>query len=347
MTVRKFQLIAALIAISLAIVAAAFAHSRSDSIQTRVSGKTLAPRDGSHTTNAANDGTFAAAGTTTGSQWIRSAYPKQASAQQVSGDPASYRWALLIGINHYAGGTESNVGSKQDAQSLNSYLHMKMHWRADHILLLTELNATATHIQQAMQWLASKTTNDSVVVFHYAGHENWTSRNVDGDGEGRNVAIWAADNRLIYDGTVGTLLGRVRAKQMWIHFATCRAGGFDDAGMRKTGRIITYSSPESELSYEDPDLHHSVFGWYTIVQGMLNKHADSNHDGKVAVEEAFRYAKNRTTAYTSRRQHPLVADYNGGGNMYLTIPAKPKSSSGSGSSPAPSSSSGVCVFVCL
>src|SRR3989442_724174 len=56
------------------------------------------------------------------SSWVSQAYPAQARATQDSADPASFYWALLIGVNDYASPTRDNVGSKQDAQSLSSLL---------------------------------------------------------------------------------------------------------------------------------------------------------------------------------------------------------------------------------
>jgi hypothetical protein len=305
----------------------------------------LAPSDG----NAASMSTYQAASTattTSGSSWIQKTFPKQAAATQSMSNPPTTRWALLIGINDYQGSTESNVGSKQDAQALYNYLR-NMGWRSDHLMLITDLNATASHIIEAIRWLASKTTTGSTVIFHYAGHENW--RHSSSYSDGRDVGIWAADNRMIYERTVGTELGRVNAYKMWINFATCRAGGFTDPGMVKSGRVLTFSSPKSELSYEDPDLHHSVFGWFSIVQGISNKPADTNHDGKVTVEEAFGYSKKRVTSYTSGRQHPMIIDK--AGSFFFVIPPPknpPASSGGSGSSgPEPSSSPKTCVFVCF
>src|SRR5207248_502090 len=116
--------------------------------------------------------------------------------------------------------------------SLSSYLQ-KLGWRSDHIFLLRDLPATASHIVDAIRWLASKTDGSSTVVFHYAGHENWRPSSTE-DG-GKEVAIWAADNRLIYEKTLGQELGRVRASRMWLDFATCRAAGFDEPGMVKSG----------------------------------------------------------------------------------------------------------------
>jgi hypothetical protein len=295
--------------------------------------------------NASSFGTVTnASATTTGSSWIRSTFPKQAAATQSMSDPPTTRWALLIGINDYQGSTESNVGSKQDAQSLYNYLR-GLGWRSDHMILVTDLNATASHIIDAIRWLASKTTSGSTVVFHYAGHENW--RHSSSESDGRDIAIWAADNRMIYEHTLGAELGRVNAYRMWIDFATCRAAGFDEPGMVKPGRVLTFSSPKKELSYEDPSLHHSVFGWFLIVQAIASKHADANGDGKVSVEEAFGYAKNRVTNYTSGRQHPVIIDK--AGSFFFPIPPKKPSSSsgGSGSVPTPSTSPRPCAILCL
>ena len=288
------------------------------------------------------------ASATMASSWIKSKYPKQASASQ-SSDPATKYWALLIGLNDYAGRTEDNVGSRQDAESMQTML-LKLGWRQDHIMLIRDRDGTASHIIDGIRWLASKTNSSSTAVFHYSGHENWTRTTADGDNESRDVEIWAADNRNIIDGTLGKEFNRIGAGRMWIDFATCRAAGFNDAGMIKSGRILTYSSPESEYSYEDPRLHHSVFSWFLVNQGMYGKKGDKNHDGTVTVEEAFAYARPNVVSYTSSHQHPVMVDKLSG-SMNLRVPPKPKpapSSGSSGPAPAPSSTGPkTCVFVCV
>ena len=250
------------------------------------------------------------------SSWILSAYPTQARATQ--GTALSTRkWALLIGINDYVAPTADNIGARQDAQSIETTL-VHLGWRTDHIILLTDLNATAQHIIDGIRWLAYKTRSNSTVVFHYSGHENyrWVSSGSDSDRDTRDVMIWAANNRYITDDTLGYELNHVVAYHMWIDISTCRASGFDDYGMIKPGRILTYSSTVNELSYEDPYSHHSVFTWWEVILGMYDKKADTNHDGKVTVEEAFWWSKPHVTYYTSSRQHPVIVD-RVTGNMYL------------------------------
>ena len=111
-------------------------------------------------------------------------------------------------------------------------------------------------------------------------------------------------------------MNRVAAYHMWIDISTCRAAGFSDYGMVKAGRILTFSSPQSELSYEDPYSHHSVFTWWEVNLGIYGKRADANHDGKVTIEEAFWWSRPYVSAYTRGLQQPYVID-RVSGSMYL------------------------------
>ncbi|MFY9587039.1 MAG: caspase family protein [Actinomycetota bacterium] len=240
-------------------------------------------------------------------------FPAQTVAYVDPAVPATNYWALLIGINDYAPGTRDNVGSYQDARDLRKYL-LKLGWKSDHIVLLANRTATASMIEQSINWLASKTDGASTVIFNYSGHEE--PRHYGGT---RHIMLHAADNRFIADTQVARALGRVSAAKMWINLAVCRAGGFNDPGLVKAGRVVTFSSPERELSYEDPRVDHSVFGWYMIMESMVYGYADANEDGRISAEEAFRYAKSRVTARTSGAQHPFIVDKLSG-NFYLKPP---------------------------
>jgi hypothetical protein len=253
------------------------------------------------------------------SSWIKAAFPLQAAARQYSTRPSSKRWALLIGLNDYAYPTVDLAGSRPDAEELRTVL-LRLGWRSDHIILIRDRAGTAAHIIDGIRWLALKTTTASTVVFHYAGHEKYTRTLADGDNETRDVELWASDNRLIIDGTLGREMNRVAASRMWIDISTCRSAGFNDAGMIKSGRILTFSSTVNEYSYDVPSLHHSAFGYYLIHAGMYLKAGDANRDGKVTVEEAFAYARPFVIAQTGKRQYPVIVDRASGGTL-LTIPA--------------------------
>ena len=263
--------------------------------------------------------------TTTGkassSRRFSDTYPAQQTATYDPNDRGSNYWALLIGINDYAGNTKDNIGSRQDARDLRQHL-FDTGWRSDHVALISDRYATASMIIQGIRWLASKTNDQSVVIFHYSGHQNYTRTSSDGDNETRDQMIRASDNRYILDGVLGRELGRVRAARMWINLALCRAAGFNDRGMVKPGRVITYSSRESELSYEDPAVHYTVHGWYLVIEAMRQGVGDYNGDGFVTVEEAFRYARPRIYQRTKRRQHAVIVDKLSG-SFYIPAPPPP------------------------
>ncbi len=245
--------------------------------------------------------------------------PAQDAARQIDGSPNTFYWAVIIGISDYAGKTQDLPGSANDAYAMRDHLK-RLGWRDDHIYMLTNSGATRDNILRGIRWLASKTNYRSAAIFHFSGHEMPTRTTADGDNEAQDVQIRAHDNRFIIDGDLGRELGRVKAGRMWIDMSLCRAGGFNDAGIPGKNRIVTYASPQKELAYEDSSLRHSVFSYYLVAQGMGKKLADQNRDGKVSVEEAFWWARTRTTDRTSGRQHPAMNDQYSG-DFSITPPA--------------------------
>lgn len=216
-------------------------------------------------------------------------------------------WALLIGISDYSGGWRDLLGGKRDALQVKAHLR-DLGWREDHIEVLTNANATKPAIMAALDRLASKAATGSTVVFSYSGHGMLTRSDADGDAEPADAAIVTHEGRRILDGTLARKLDRVDSPAMWIHIATCRAGGFADPGVVGAGRVVTLSSRQGELSYEDPQVDYSVMGRFTVVEGMRQRQADRDGDRVIAVEEAFRYADPRVQIRTSDRQHPLIID---------------------------------------
>lgn len=268
----------------------------------------------------------------------------QMRASQSASDPASLRWALLIGINEQAGRVADNYGSRQDAEDLRKHL-LNLGWRNDHIMLITDFDATRSNIIGGMRWLASKTTSSSVAVFHYSGHsKKWYGQDFDGDGEVTDEGLWPTDDRFIVDSEVVRELAPVKAAAFWLNFSTCNAAGFNDPGLARTGRVLTFSSREAQKSYENPDWKNSVWGYYQIDQGLLRRKADGNNDGLIPVEEAFRFAAPHATYATSGqskgRQDPVLVD-DLAGEFLLEIPGTPRKpgsepgKGGGGSKPAP------------
>jgi hypothetical protein len=205
---------------------------------------------------------------------------------------------VLIGVNRYQGRTQDTLGSVADALAMRQIL-LDRGWRDDHILVLTDHAATHDRIVRAIDWLARSTDERSTVVFSFSGH----LRHRNGV-----TAVWPTDNKFIWAKDFGRLMAPVKAGRMWIAMQGCHAAGLRAPGLEGEGRIVTYSSRVEEKSYEDPEVGHSVLGYYVFVEGFRQGWGDGNEDGQVSVQEAFEWGAPRANIRTAKQQTPVIAD---------------------------------------
>ncbi|MHB8512051.1 MAG: caspase family protein [Actinomycetota bacterium] len=217
--------------------------------------------------------------------------------------PASNFYAVIVGISKYEGNTKQLVGSANDAMKLTEYLQ-NLGWSNDHIWMLTDSDATRSNILSALHWLESHAGAAATAVFHFSGHEMPTT--IDGV---RHVQMRTVQNEFISDTRFAAEMSKVHAERMWIDLALCRAQGFGAIpGVEGRNRVVTYSSPADELSYESSDLKQSLLGYFEITQALLQRKGMWSKDQQVSVENAFLYAQGRVTSYTNDKQHPQMND---------------------------------------
>ena len=243
------------------------------------------------------------------------------------------RWAVVVGVSKYAGRTQPTVGGAGDAYDVTAALEQSGFPR-DHIVTLVDSAATAGSIRNALDWLRSNASSSSLSVFHFSGHVK-QARFDDGDGERVDEALWPHDNQFIPDGELASRLRDVPG-WLWVDIAGCEAAGFDD-GLSGPRRLVTASSAETEKSYEYPDWRNSVFTGLLVDQGMLQRMADFDGDGRVSIHEAFHHAWEQAPAMThgQRRgaQHPYAAG--GDGEPWFLAPPPPPPQASQQQEPAP------------
>ncbi|HUP86317.1 MAG TPA: caspase family protein [Acidimicrobiales bacterium] len=224
----------------------------------------------------------------------------------------SDRWALVVGVTDYAGRTASTAAGAADAADFREAL-LRNGFPSDHILTLTERQATGAGIRSGLRWLVDHSSPNAFSVFHYSGHVKQLSGDRDHDGEKVDEYLWGSDNVLLADAELADAARSLRGLA-WVDIAGCEGAGFDD-GISAPNRLFTASSRETEKSYEHPGWNNSVFTGLEIDQAFLQGMGDGDGNGKVSIQEAFAFASDRAPQVTARQrrgaQHPVGAGGDG------------------------------------
>jgi hypothetical protein len=218
------------------------------------------------------------------------------------------RWAALVGIQDYQSPTHDTVGGAGDVIAVKRAL-LHAGWRSDHILVVTDKDASAEGIQHAMSWLASHSGPNTFSLFHFSGHICIASR---GGCPSGHTWLWSSDNRFLSEDSVAAQLRQVKG-HAWFDFAGCESGAFD-RGLHSSSVLFTSSSQANETSYEVPDWKESVWTGLLWERGYDNGQASNGVGHAADVGTMASYARDRAISYTSNQsagaQHPVVV----GGN---------------------------------
>lgn len=229
-------------------------------------------------------------------------FPEHAAARQVEDEPETFHWAVIIGPDHYQGSTGNTIGSAKDARVLTEALHSRG-WRGDHVLTLTDAQATGANIRRAFDWLAKKTDERSTVAVSFSGHMDHR-----GSGPGTTAALWTHDNQRIWPDEFGQAMGAIQADRMWITLQGCHAAGLAAPGVEGDRRLVTYSSHPGEKSREDPQVNMSVMGNYFFREGLQQGWGNDGNPQGVSVQGAFDWAAPRANTRTAGTQTPVMSD---------------------------------------
>jgi hypothetical protein len=227
------------------------------------------------------------------------------------------RWAVLVGIQDYAGNTHSTYGARGDVSAVRTAL-LRSGWRSDHIRTLVDGQASGQTILDAMSWLATRSGPSTFSLFHFSGHVCIASRGPCASG---HTYLWSYDNRFIPETSVGSVLGRVQGRA-WFDFAGCESGAFD-AGLHSSKRLVTGSSQASETSYEQPDWNQSVWGGLVWDQAFLQGKAGPK-PGRATIGQMVAYGQAQAPRVTADQaagaQHPYVAGGDPSQSLYAPRP---------------------------
>ncbi len=256
-----------------------------------------------------------------------SAQPGTVPALAATNDSTS-QYAILIGANIGGPGQPRLRYAQDDARKMNEVLTELSGYRPDHIIRLNQ--PTPAQMIAALDQVAARIVADQMagkvsrVLFYYSGHAKATALNL-GDNEfplddlrARLTSLPSKLTVVVLDACQSGAFSRIKGATTAADFSINSRTRLD-----ATGIAVLASSTGSELSQESESLRSSYFTHHLLV-GMRGA-ADSNHDGRVSVDEGYRYAYNQTLLATAQTavggQHvTLEVDLKGHGEVPLSYP---------------------------
>lgn len=249
---------------------------------------------------------------------------------------SSQHWAVVIGVSDYA---DSRIPAlryaAKDAKALHDWLVSPAGGRyaPARVKLLTDRNATAAAIKEALYTWLRQTIEEDVVVIYFAGHGSPDSPDTP-----QNLYLLPHDTR--YDAIastgfpmwdVETALKRfIKARRVVVLADACHSGGVGatfDVARRALGDVqpnrissglqnlatvgagiaVISASDDRQLSAESAKFGggHGVFTHY-LLEGLKGK-ADYNSDSRVTLGELIPFLSEHVRRETLNAQSPTVA----------------------------------------
>ncbi|MHC1709353.1 MAG: caspase domain-containing protein [Methanomassiliicoccales archaeon] len=228
-------------------------------------------------------------------------------------NPTAGKWAVIIGIADYKGGSSDLWHPDEDAAEMYSELVNQQGYPAGNVKMLTNRAATATAILGAIDWLVSNEKAGNEVVFFYSGHgfRAADSAGWDGDSEtdGFDEGIVSYDLFGLPDGLLKQKFAGIESTRFALLFGSCHSGGmFDDNDdLQQTGRIIAAACKADQYGWDYSLLGNTLWGFHFVDEGLLDNNAAS-------IQAAHDYAYPRVVAEQPDSEPQL---FNGVGEPFV------------------------------
>jgi hypothetical protein len=258
------------------------------------------------------------------------AYPARARADASPTAPRTHAYAVIVGDNVGGSGQQPLRFAEDDAQRVAQVLVELGHYDASDVRTL--LRPDAAHLLAAVDDVATRARANSErgeptqVLFYFSGHARATAVNL-GDEElslatlrDKLRAVPSTITIVVLDACQSGSFSRIKGAQPAADFSYNSVSGITQKGL-----AVMASSTAEELSQESDQLKSSYFTHHLVT--ALRGAGDADGDGRVSLDEAYRYAYRRTLASTARtkvgEQHvTLETDLAGQGEVPVTFPSE-------------------------
>ncbi len=247
--------------------------------------------------------------------------------------PHPYAYGILVGTNAGGPGQTPLRYAEDDARKMAQVLRELGRYGTSDLRVLIkpdgkQVLAAIDDVAQKLKAHQAK-GEQAILVFYYSGHAKANAFNL--GSEELSVATLREKLRalpaqltlVVLDACQSGQFARVKGAEPAADFS------FNSVSRLGTkGVAVMASSSSQELSQESDELKSSYFTHHLI--SALRGAADADGDGKVSLDEAYRYAYRRTLSATAQTQvgsqHvTLETDLAGQGDVPVTYPAAAKS----------------------
>jgi hypothetical protein len=241
-----------------------------------------------------------------------------------------HAYALVIGANVGGQGQERLQYAEEDAKRFSAVLRELGSFDQPDFRLM--LQPSGRDVVAAVDDVAQKLKGhrdrgeQAVFYFYYSGHARASALNVGPDElpigllRERLAQLPATLTLVVLDACQSGAFARTKGAEPAADFS------FNSVARLTTqGTAVMASSSAQELSQESDELRSSYFTHHLVVG--LRGAADGDGDGKITLDEAYKYAYRRTLTSTARTQvgsqHvTLQTDLSGRGDVPLTFPGR-------------------------
>jgi uncharacterized caspase-like protein len=262
--------------------------------------------------------------------------PSGAVAEAVAAPRVDERWAVVVGVGQYRSDDIPDLEfATADAQAIHDFLTSSAAgpFEEDHVLYLTDEQATGSAIREALFVFLQQADWDDLVVIYFAGHGAPDPNRPD------NLYLLPHDsdlNALAATGfpmwDVKTALRRqISAERVIVIADACHSAGTQEELAGPTSgnpiaggfaqlftpsrRLSITAADSNEFSMEDARWEgHGVFTYFFLE--ALEGKGDLDGNGIVTFSEAYEYVSNSVISATEGRQNPQRA---GWGDVPLAV----------------------------
>ena len=249
-------------------------------------------------------------------------------AQPPIGAPAVATYAIVVGSNVGGPGQTDLRYAEDDARKVAAVLAELGGYTAEQIDVV--VHPTPDELRDRLAKLEARVTADvgagrqARVFFYYSGHARAQAIDL-GSSElplaelrERLFKVPATLTVVVLDACQSGAFSRIKGAAPAADFSYSSRERLDAAGI-----AVLASSSGSELSQESEQLHGSYFT-HNLLVGLRGA-GDTDGDGQVTIDEAYRYAYNQTLLATAETavggQHvTFEADLKGHGEVPLSFP---------------------------